>query len=138
YTDSEMGGIGATVSVHKENIGTIEVMDSHLVTCELNFEKLLQFATLKKTYTPLTKYPPIEEDMSFVLDEAVKTGDVMEEIGSVSKLIVRVVLTDTFENSRTFHIVYQDKERNLTTEEVGEIRKKIISSIEKKFKGKVK
>ncbi|HYK08501.1 MAG TPA: phenylalanine--tRNA ligase subunit beta, partial [Candidatus Eisenbacteria bacterium] len=28
YTDSEMGGIGATVLVQKENIGTIEVMDS--------------------------------------------------------------------------------------------------------------
>lgn len=138
FTDSDLGGIGASIVVEKKHVGTVEVMDSRLITAELDFEKLLSFASLKKTYRPLAKYPPVEEDMSFVLGDKIKTGDVIEEVLSVSKLIASVALTDMFENSRTFHIVYQDKEKNLTTEETGEIRKEIIFLVEKKFKGKVK
>lgn len=138
FTDSELGGIGASIVINKDFIGTIEVMDDTLVTAELQFEKLLNFANLKKTYKGLSKYPPITEDITFVLPEDVKTGDIIAEIKEQSKLVVAVSLLDIFENSRTFHMVYQDTEKNLTIGEVGEIRKKIISDIEKKFKGKIK
>ncbi len=138
YRDSELGGIGASVYIGKESIGTIEVMESRLVTAELNFEKLLMHVTLKKVYKPLSKYPAITEDVSFLLPEEVKTGDVIEDIRLTDKLIVNIELLDVFENSRTFHVVYQDPERNLTTEDVSGIHKKIISSVEKKFKGKAK
>ena len=138
YKDSEMGGIGASIFLDKEQLGTIEVMESNLVTAELDFEKLLQHVSLKKVYKGLSKYPPIPQDVTFVLPENVKTGDVIDEIKSINKLIVSVELLDTYDDSRTFHIIYQDPERNLTLEEVGEIHKKIISAIEKKFKGKAK
>lgn len=138
FTDSDLGGIGASVFVKREHVGTIEVMESNVVTAELNFETLLKFATLKKVYTPLSKYPPITEDIAFVLDEKTKTGDVMETIQTVDKLIVAVELLDAYGSSRTFHIVYQDKNKNLTTEEVSEVHKKIIATVEKKFKGKEK
>lgn len=138
YKDSDMGGIGASVYAGKQLIGTIEVMDSNLVTAELNFEKLVSHATLQKVFKPLSKYPAVTQDLAFVLDEKVKTGDVIDEIKFTDRLIVAVELLDAYESSRTFHIVYQDPERNLTTSEVGDIRKKIISSVEKKFKGKAK
>lgn len=138
YKDSALGGIGASVSIGNENAGTIEVMESNLVTAELHFEKLLEHASLKKSYKGLSKYPPVTEDLTFVLPESVKTGNVMEEIKSIDKLIVSVELLDVYQQTRTFHIVYQDRDKNLTLDEVGEIRKKIIATIEKKYKGKVK
>ncbi|HXS14827.1 MAG TPA: phenylalanine--tRNA ligase subunit beta [Candidatus Saccharimonadales bacterium] len=138
WKDSDMGGIGAALYLDKVHVGDIEVMDKGLVTAELNFEETIKLATLKKTYTPLAKYPAITEDISFVLPQEIKTGDVIEEIQKQSTLIKEVSLLDIFEQTRTFHILYQSKERNLTTEEVGEIRKKIIGSVEMKFKGKVK
>lgn len=138
FGDSDLGGIGASISINKEHIGNIEVMDSNLVTAEMNFEKLLEHATLKKVYKGLSKYPAVTEDIAFVLPEDVKTGSVIDEIKDIDKLIVAVELFDTYEQTRTFHVVYQNPEKNLTSEEVGEIRKKIIASIEKKFKGKVK
>ncbi|HEX7042404.1 MAG TPA: phenylalanine--tRNA ligase subunit beta [Patescibacteria group bacterium] len=138
FTDSELGGIGASVYIEKDHLGVIEVMDKHLVTAEFNFEILLKHATLHKSYTPIPKYPGVTEDIAFVLEGKVKTGDVVLEIQKQSNLVVEVSLLDLYEQTRTFHIVYQDKNKNLTTEEVGEIHKKIISSIEKKFKAKEK
>lgn len=138
FTDSDLGGIGASVYIGKESIGTIEVMETDLVTAELDFDKLLSYMTLKKVYKGLHKYPPITEDLSCILPEETKTGDVIATIASLDNLIVKVGLVDIYENTRTFHLVYQDPERNLTTVEVGEIHKKIIATIEKKYKGKIK
>ncbi len=138
FTDSELGGIGASVYIGKEHVGVIEVMDKNIVTAEFDFEVLLKHATLRKVYTPLPKYPAITEDISFVLDSKVKTGAVISEIQKHSDLIVEVSLLDIYGPTRTFHIVYQHKNKNLTTEEVAEVRKKIISSVEKTFKGKAK
>lgn len=138
YTNSELGGVGASVYIGKDHLGVIEVMDKHVATGEFDFEVLLKYATLHKTYTPLAKYPVITEDIAFILDSKVKTGDMIEEIQKQSNLIGEVSLLDMYKDTRTFHIVYQHKNKNLTTEEVGEIRKKIIASIEKTFKGKAK
>ncbi len=138
FTDSDLGGIGASILLADKHLGTIEVMENDLVTAELDFEMLLKYATAKKVYTPLSKYPPITEDIAFILDETIKTGDIIDTIQSIDTLIVNVALLDAYERSRTFHIVYQDKQRNLTTGEIGEIHKKIIETIEKRFKGKAK
>ncbi|MGH7246303.1 MAG: phenylalanine--tRNA ligase subunit beta [Candidatus Levyibacteriota bacterium] len=136
--DSEKSELGADIFISKEYIGTIAVLENNIVSAELNFVKLLEHATLKKTFTPLAKYPPIIEDIALVVDGSVKTGDIIDEIKKQSGLIADVSLLDMYESSRTFHIVYQDKEKNLTTQDVEKIREKILGSLEKKFKIKQK
>jgi len=42
-----------------------------------------------------------------------------------------------YKDNRTFHLVYQNKEGNLTTKEVAKIRGKIIEALKQKFKAKV-
>lgn len=138
FQESDMGGVGATILLGKEKVGNISVLDKNLVTAELSFEKLLLSATLKKVYMPLSKFPKVTQDLSFTLPEQVKTGDVLDVIKKQHHLIIGVSLLDIYQTTRTFHIEYQSKERNLTTEEVGEIQKKVIAIIEKKFKAKVK
>lgn len=132
------GGIGADVMINGERVGEIEVLEEHCIDFEVNFEIMVNHATLRKTYTPLSKFPPIIEDLSLIVTEDVTTGDIIDEIKKQSPLITEVTLLDKYQNSRTFHIIYQDKEKNLTTEEVGAIRKNIIQSLEKKFKASVK
>ena len=81
----------------------------------------------------MPKYPPIVEDLSIVADSNIKTIDLIDEIKSQNNLVVDVSLFDQFENSRTFHIIYQHKERNLTTEEVSKIREKVLKKLKEKF-----
>lgn len=110
----------------------IEILNEE-VFFELNFYDVLKKAKLEKTFTPLPKYPPIIEDLAIIASENVKTADLMSEIKKQSILIANVSLLDQFEETRTFHIVYQHKERNLTTEEVAKIRSKILKSLKDKF-----
>ncbi len=105
---------------------------------ELNFSDILSKINLSKRYKPIPKYPPIIEDLSVEVSEKIKVGDIIEEIKKQSSSIRQVSLLDVFENSRTFHIIYQHKERNLTNEEVSKIREKILQSLKNKFKIKLK
>lgn len=105
---------------------------------ELSYSKSLKKARMQKKFTPLPKYPPIIEDLAIAAHEKVKTKELTEEIKKQSHLIASVSLLDQFETTRTFHIVYQHKERNLTTEEVGKIREKILKALKQKFNARPK
>ncbi len=129
---------GAQVSIGSEHIGYIEILNNNLVNFELSFEKILKHATLKKTYKPLAKFPPVVEDITFVLSEGTNTEDLIEEIKLQSFLITQVGLKDQYENSKTFHIIYQSEDRNLTNKDVSEIREQIIKAVTDKFKASVK
>lgn len=132
------GGLGADVYVGKEQLGEIEVLEKSLISFELNFDRMTQHATRKRTYTPLAKYPPLIEDISVVVEKGVATGDIIEDMKKQSELIVDVTLLDVYETTRTFHIVYQHKEKNLTTPDVTLVREKIIKMLEKNFNAKIK
>jgi len=105
---------------------------------ELNYSQIITKVNLSKKFIPLPKYPPIIEDLAILIKENVKTIDIITQIRNQSSLIVDVSLLDQFEDSRTFHIVYQNKDRNLTGEEIAKIREKILKSLKKKFQTEIK
>lgn len=109
----------------------IEVIEEG-VFFEVNFD-VLKEKTGKKVFVPPPKYPPITEDMAIATTENIKTGDIIEEIKRQSSLIARVDLFDQFEDTKTFHIVYQHKERNLSKEDVTPVRLKILQALKEKF-----
>lgn len=129
---------GALISIDKEKLGTIEILDKTTITFELDFELLRKHATLKKLYKPVSKYPPIVEDLAIIAPANVQTGDLMDEIKKQSKLIGEVSLLDKYQETRTFHIVYQSNDRNLSDKEVSEIRNKILKVLKEKYNARLK
>lgn len=115
----------------------IEILE-HGIFFELNFSEIEKSANLSKRYKPVAKYPPIVEDMSFEFAVEAKTGEAIEEIKKQSSLVDSVSIVDEFKDSKTFRIVYQHESRNLTNEEVGEIRKKIEKALKEKFEAKIR
>jgi len=136
--ESQKSGNGASLYIEKEYLGEIEILDADLIDFELNFELLLKHATLKKQYKPLNKFPPIVEDLSITVGTDIGTEELITSILSQNNLITEVSLKDAYKDSRTFHIIYQDPEKNLTNEEVSKIRESIISALKKKFKALVR
>lgn len=136
FKKSQKGGTGASIYLEKNYLGEIEVLNENIVDFELNLEIILEHANLKKIFVPFAKFPPITQDISLITTG--ETQEIINEIKSINKLIVDVTLLDTFENSRTFHIVFQDYEKNLTKEEVGEIRVKILEMLKSKFDAQIK
>jgi phenylalanyl-tRNA synthetase beta chain len=138
FSQSQQSGNGASLYLGKDYLGDIEILDDGLVDFELDFELLIKNATLKKVYNPSSKFPPVVEDLSITVSADINTEDLIADIKSQSNLIIDVSLKDTYQNARTFHIVYQDMQQNLTNEDVGKIRKHIISSLKEKFKASVR
>jgi len=100
---------------------------------ELDYSSMLKNIKMSKTFKPLPKYPPIAEDISIILEKDAMVADIISEIKNQSSLITEVSLLDQFKNSRTFHIVYQHKERNLTMNDVVKIREKILKNLREKL-----
>ncbi len=129
---------GADIFIGDKKIGYAEILNQQVVDFELNFEEIRKHADFSKKYKPLAKFPSIVEDITFVLPDGVNTEEVISEISLQSFLIVDVSLKSTFKDAKTFHIVYQSEDRNLTNAEVSDIRKEVISSICDKFNATVK
>lgn len=105
---------------------------------ELDFEEILKHATTTKTFTPIPKYPPIIEDLAFIVPERTLVGEIIREIEKLSNLVIQVKLLDSYQNTRTFRVTYQHPKRTLIDQEIRKIREKIIKEAFKKFKAEIK
>jgi len=105
---------------------------------DLDFNELVKYANHHKRYLPIPKYPPIIEDLSFVVPGKTYVGKIMEMIKTVNPIIQSVDLIDSYEQTRTFRINYQDLNKTLTDKEVETIRKDVIKKVGEKFKAKLK
>jgi len=110
----------------------IEILNEGIIF-EINYSEIIKKVNLQKKFISLPKYPPIIEDLAIVASGKVNTKELMDEIKKQSSIITDVSLLDQFEETRTFHIMYQHKDRNLTTEEVAKIRSKILKVLKEKF-----
>lgn len=128
--------IGADILINNRKAGDIEVLDNNFIDFELDFEEIVKNASLSKKYSPITKFPPVIEDLSISLNENISTEEIIQEIKSTNELVSDVSLFDQFADKRTFHITYQDPSKNLTNQEVSEIREKIKKNLTEKFQVK--
>lgn len=122
---------------NKALLGKIEILQN-LIYFELNFDLLLKFVTSKKTYIPLNKFPSIIEDLALIAPSDIATDTIIATIKTQSPLIKEVTLLDKYQQTRTFHIVYQSTDRNLTDQEIGDIRTKILQTLLQKHNIKPK
>ena len=73
------------------------------------------------------------EDLAFLVPEKFAIGPLMTAFQKAHPLIDSVTLLDAHEHTRTLHIVYQDTEKNLASEDIVPIREKLIKLAEQSF-----
>ncbi len=100
---------------------------------DLSITKLLSQRKPVGRYVPIPKYPPIVEDLSFIVPEKFAIGPLIEAIKRAHTLISRVTLLDVYEQTRTIRVWYQHPEKNLTSEEIAPIRANLIALATKEF-----
>jgi phenylalanyl-tRNA synthetase beta chain len=97
-----------------------------------------------KSYVPYSQYPAVTMDMSVLIDTKVQAGDLLSKISEVGGELVRdVKISDVFEKegqgrSILFSIQYQSKEKNLTTDEVNQLHKKIGEQLQTSFNAAIR
>lgn len=115
----------------------IQVLDEGIFF-EIDFDSIKDKINLTKKFKPVAKYPPIKEDITISVEKDIPTIDISKEISLQDPVLIESVsFKGDFENKRTFHIVYQNREGNLTSKEVAKIREKIISALKTKFKAEI-
>lgn len=103
---------------------------------------------LGNKYIPVSKYPPITRDISFVVEKDFIPNnyfDLIRDLGG--DLIEQVELLDKYENaekfgpgkiSYTYRIVYRSNDRTLLSSEVDEIQNKIYEETKKQFSAELR
>lgn len=131
------GGEGADIFIEKNFLGSIEVLDENIIDFELNFQELLKYANLKKTYEAIPAFPPVIEDVRIWTDPKITYEDIVGLIKKQSGKVAKAFLLDVYQDKKTFRIMYQDTTKNLTNEEVAVERNKIYSALEKELGAKI-
>lgn len=131
-------GKAGEILIAGQPIGFLGQIEPNLVVFDLEVKSLIARANLIKKYTPTAIFPAIIEDFAFIAPGGTFVGQMIEEIKTVSKLIAKVELLDSFKEIRTFRVIYQDPKKTLTDQEVKGIREKIIKNLKDKFKANIK
>ncbi|TSC89481.1 MAG: phenylalanyl-tRNA synthetase beta chain [Microgenomates group bacterium Gr01-1014_5] len=105
---------------------------------EIDIEALRKVSSITHSFKPLPKYPPQVEDLSLVILPRVHLGEVIEAIYKSDSQVMSVELKDSYENTRTLRVSYQNPDKTLTDREVEVIRNKVLKILEKKFGVKLK
>ncbi|OGH12782.1 MAG: phenylalanine--tRNA ligase subunit beta [Candidatus Levybacteria bacterium RIFCSPHIGHO2_01_FULL_40_10] len=134
FKAAKSGAAGASVFIGHELLGEIERLEEDLIDLEFDFETLLKHVSLKKVYKPTPRFPEAIEDLRFEIGEQIPYEKIVRTIHEQSNLIKKVELLDVYKTKKTFRIIYQSGERNLTSEDITQVREKIISALKKHFR----
>lgn len=99
----------------------------------LDFGKLVEKAKPVKTYTPISKYPESYEDLAFIVPPATHIGPMIRELSKVDPLIKGISLLDSYDRTRTLHIIYHDSTKNLTADDIRPIRENLLKIAAQRF-----
>ena len=132
--ESLLEQLNAPLKLLDDNLKTLE---SNLIYYEIDVEKL-RATVAPRSFKPLPKYPPQIEDLSIVVSDSVRVGDVIQSIKKLDNRIINVELTNLYEDTKTFRITYQDPDKTLTDAEVAKIRGKITKTLANKFGARIK
>jgi len=137
----------AFIRTDDTEIGYIEIVSNSLSqTFELETSPAfveLDFSAIEKlekpsSFTPVSPYPSIIEDIALVLKPGTYIGELIDEIKQISPRVARIELLDSYKDTRTLRIYYHDRKKTLNQKETQPLRDKILSLAESNYSAKLK
>jgi phenylalanyl-tRNA synthetase beta chain len=127
----------------------LEALDAEgpLATFEVILERIPEQRakpTRAKPPLELSQFQPVERDFAFVVDRAVKAGDIVRAAqGADRKLIADVTVFDVYEGkgidpgkkSIAIAVTMQPREKTMTDEEIDAVAGKIVAEVTKRTGG---
>jgi len=122
-------------------------IDSDVYGYEFSVEVIKKHIHLDRLFEIFSRYPFVEKDLAFVVDEQLPAGDIKSLIFESGRPLVKNVSIfdlykgDKLGNSKksiAFRIHFQSPDRTLNEKEVSKIFNKIIRDAEKKFNAKLR
>jgi phenylalanyl-tRNA synthetase beta chain len=139
--------IGYLASINNEILNKNGIK-KQTVYAEISLKTLLNtlMTGSTKQYQAIPKFPAINRDLAFVIDQKILYNDISKEIKKFHPLIKEVELFDVYsgqnlesnKKSMAFHILYQSNERTLNHEEIEKIQKNLIKTLQEKFNAHIR
>ncbi len=126
------------IGIVKNTIKNKLQISNTVVIADMDFDEIVRLSDFSKKYTPIPNYPPLIQDLALILHKNIFIQDIIDEVKKTDKLIFDAYLYDSYENTKTIRIVYQDKTKTLSEENVKPIRLKLLKMLEEKFGTKLK
>lgn len=124
--------LGFLGQIHPQVLSNLGI-ESPAFAFEINFDLLQELAKRQISFAPIGKYPAQIEDLALEFQPRTAVGEVIEVIKNSDKQVTAVSLIDTYQDTRTFRIAYQNPRKTLTDKEVRKIREKILKKVKEKF-----
>jgi phenylalanyl-tRNA synthetase beta chain len=121
--------------------------DGPLIAFEIVLDRIpdaKQRPTRAKAAIDLSAFQPVSRDFAFIVDRAVKAGDILRAASSVDrKLITGVTVFDVYEGkgideakkSVAIAVTIQPREKTMTDQEIDAVAAKIVAEVNKKTGG---
>jgi phenylalanyl-tRNA synthetase beta subunit len=126
----------------EENQLTVTVQDIDVAICTagddfstatLDWKSLLHFRQKEVPFTPVSKYMPITEDLTFLVPETVQVGSVLHGLHTIHDLVQSVTVGSLYKSNVTFHVTYFSPTSQLSSIEIEPIRKQIVEHVQKTY-----
>ena len=139
FDTEELGIMG---EIHPDVAEKYGMKGERIYCCELMFGALQRWADTEIVYTPLPRYPSTERDIALLVDEDMEVGKIEEVIRSFGgKILEDVSLFDVYrgkqveegKKSVAFNLVYRDREKTLTDEEVSKVHSSVLDALKDKL-----
>ncbi|MBN2426091.1 MAG: phenylalanine--tRNA ligase subunit beta [Calditrichaceae bacterium] len=117
-------------------------IDEEVYGFEINLDALFRHLDLSRQYTPIPKFPFVERDLAFVLEDSITAKSVADCIRKRGgELLKNLQIFDVFrggklgndKKSLAIRMRFQSAERTLTDKEVDGIFNRIIVKVNKEF-----
>jgi len=139
----ETGFLG---EISQKILGDLEI-EGKVVVFDIDFEKLQRLSSEETIYQPISRYPAAVRDIAVLVPLEIRVEEVLNKIETAAGILVRDVdLFDIYEGEElpegkknlAFHIIYQAKDRTLSSKEIDEIQDKIIKALEEELEWEVR
>ena len=136
---SQVGTFGALHPIVAERLGSPHVP---IAAAELDLDTIYSLVPDRYPIRPVPAFPPVLEDLAFIVDENVPAERLRGMILETGKpLVSEVTVFDLYhgeqlgrgKKSLAFSVVYQSMGRTLTDEEVLKVRDKIVKRLGKEL-----
>ena len=145
-------GISCSIKIDNEIVGYMgkihpSVNKNEFYVFELSLEKIMSKKVRNIKFKEISKYPSVNKDVAFIVDDSVKSDDIVSVIKKVGgKLLDSVDVFDLYKGenvekgkkSLAYSLVFKNNDRTLTDDEVTELFEKMILEVENKIGAKLR
>ena len=134
--------LGIMGEIHPDVAEKYGMKGERIYCCELMFGALQRWADTEIVYTPLPRYPSTARDIALLVDEDMEVGKIEDVIRSFGgKILEDVKLFDVYrghqvedgKKSVAFSLVYRDRDKTLTDEEVTKVHSGVLDALKDKL-----